>query len=65
MFLFSPSITDGVHRNENFVEIIPVSKIQKKKMYVYIYKSHFILLFNAVAKIFIKKFKKKISPPKT
>ena len=21
---FNPSITDGVHRNENFVEIIPV-----------------------------------------
>ena len=23
-FLSTPSITDGVHRNENFVEIIPV-----------------------------------------
>ena len=27
-----PSITDGVHRNENFVEIIPVfSTFSKKK----------------------------------
>ena len=39
----TPSITDGVHRNENFVEIIPVFSIfsnffQKKK----IYKCHFM-----------------------
>ena len=27
----SPSITDGVHRNENFVEIIPVFSTFKKK----------------------------------
>ena len=40
-----PSITDGVHRNENFVEIIPVfstfSNFFKKKK-KYIYKSHFM-----------------------
>ena len=38
-----PSITDGVHRNENFVEIIPVfstfSNFFKKKKN---YKSHFM-----------------------
>ena len=38
---FDPSITDGVHRDENFEEIIPVfsnfsNKIKKK------YKSHFM-----------------------
>ena len=35
-----PSITDGVHRNENLVEIIPVfstfSNFFKKKIYIYI-----------------------------
>ena len=39
------SITDGVHRNENFVEMIPVfstfSNFFKKKKHIYIYKSHF------------------------
>ena len=39
---YYPSITDGVHRNENFVEIIPVfstfSNFFKKKNY----KSHFM-----------------------
>ena len=36
----TPSITDGVHCNENFVEIIPVfSNFFKKKKN---YKSHFI-----------------------
>ena len=35
-----PSITDGVHRNENFVEIIPVFSnfsnfFKKKKIYIY------------------------------
>ena len=42
-FLQHPSITDGAHRKENFVEIIPVfstfSKIFKK---IYIYKSHLL-----------------------
>ena len=37
---FNPSITDGVHRNENFEEIIPVfSTFSKKKKK---YKSHFM-----------------------
>ena len=40
----TPSITDGVHRNENFVEIIPVfstfSNFLKKKKKNY--KSHFM-----------------------
>ena len=36
MLIFIPSITDGVHRNKNFVEIIPVFStfgnfFQKKK----------------------------------
>ena len=39
-----PSIRDRVHRNENFVEIIPVfstfSNFFKKKKYIY--KSHFM-----------------------
>ena len=35
-----PSITDGVHRNENFVAIIPVFSNFLKKKKIYIYKSH-------------------------
>ena len=61
-----PSITDGVHRNENFVEIIPVfstfSNFLKKKK---IYKSHFMFLFNEVAKIFLNFFFLIFLPPKT
>ena len=45
LFAFAPSITDGVHRNENVVEIIPVfstfSNFFKKKKKK-IYKSHFM-----------------------
>jgi len=43
--MIHPSITDGVHRKENFVEIIPVFfnffKIKKKKKKKN-YKSHFM-----------------------
>ena len=38
-FYFPPSITDGVHRNENFVEIIPDFQLFEafsKKKYIYI-----------------------------
>ena len=38
LFMLNPSITDGVHRNENFMEIIPVfssfSNFFKKKIYI-------------------------------
>ena len=42
----NPSITDGVHRTENFVEIIPVFfnffKLFQKKKKEKNYKSHFM-----------------------
>ena len=42
----NPSITDGVHCNENLVEIIPVFfnffKLFQKKKNIYIYISHFM-----------------------
>ena len=38
----NPSITDGVHRNENLVEIILVFSNFFKKKNIYIYKSHFM-----------------------
>ena len=41
VFWWNPSIKDGVHRTENFVEIIPVFSIfsnffKKKNIYIYI-----------------------------
>ena len=55
-YCWHPSITDGVHRNENFVKIIPVfstfSKFFKKKIYIW---KPFYVIFNAVAKIYFLK----------
>ena len=54
-----PSITDGVHRNENLVEIIPVFStfsnfFKKKNIYIYI-KAIFCNFSMQILKYFFKK----------
>ena len=59
-----PSITDGVHRNENFVEIISTfSNFFKKKKYIYIYIKAILCNFSMrLLKHFLKHLKKNFVP---